>query len=152
MRYFEDFHIGDVFDIGPLTVTQEEIIDFARKYDPQYFHIDPERAKGSIFGGLVASGWHSTALFMRMFVDGLLSQTDSIASPGVDELRWIKPIRPGDTLRGRFIVMDANVSKSRPSMGIVRSRVEMYNQHDEIVMTLSGVHFVGRFAGRAAGS
>lgn len=144
MRYFEDFLVGDVFDLGPLTVTQEEIIAFARQYDPQYFHTDPERAKDSIFGGLVASGWHTTALFMRMFVDGLLSQTDSIASPGVEETSWLKPVRPGDTLRCRFIVTTANISKSRPSMGILRSRIEMYNQRDEQVMTMVGIHFVGR--------
>ena len=144
LYYFEDFHVGDTFDLGALTVTEEEILSFARQFDPQYFHIDPERAKDSIFGGLVASGWHITALFMRLFVDGLLSQTDSIASPGVDEVRWLLPVRPGETLRGRFTVIAASSSRSRPTMGILRSRSELFNQHDELVMTLTGVHFVGR--------
>lgn len=146
MYYFEDFPVGSVFDLGTVTVTEEEIITYARQFDPQYFHIDPERAKDSIFGGLVASGWHSTALFMRLFFDTLLSRTDSIASPGVDEVRWLRPVRPGDTLRGRFTVTAANPSKSRPTMGIVRSRCEMFNQHDELVMTMAGTHFMGRRA------
>jgi acyl dehydratase len=144
MRYFEDFHVGDSFELGPLTVTEEEIIAFAKQYDPQYFHIDPERAKDSIFGGLVASGWHTTALFMRMFVDDVLSKIDSIGSPGVDEVRWLQPVRPNDTLHGRFTVIDARVSKSRPRMGILRSTCEIFNQRGELLMTLKGVHLVGR--------
>ena len=146
MYYFEDFPVGAVFDLGTITVTEEEIISYARQFDPQYFHVDPERARDSIFGGLVASGWHSTSLFMRLFVDTLLSQTDSIASPGVDEVRWLRPVRPGDTLRGRFTVIAASPSKSRPTMGVVRSRCEMFNQHDELVMTIAGIHFMGRGA------
>ena len=144
MYYFEDFPVGAAFDLGTITVTEEEIISYARQFDPQYFHVDPERAKDSIFGGLVASGWHSAALFMRLFVDTLLSQTDSLASPGVDEVRWLQPIRPGDTLRGRFTVIAASPSKSRPTMGVVRSHCEMFNQHDALVMTIVGIHFMGR--------
>jgi len=144
MHYFEDFHTGDSFDLGSLTVTQEEIISFAQHFDSQYFHTDPERARRSIFGGLVASGWHTTALFMRMFVDSLLSHTDSIASPGINELRWLKPVRPNDTLRGRFIVTDTRVSQSRPDIGILYSHCELFNQHNELLMTFNGIHFVGR--------
>lgn len=144
MYYFEDFPVGVTFDLGPLMVTEEQIIAFANQFDPQYFHTDPERARDSIFGGLVASGWHSGALFMRMFYDGLLSETASIASPGLDQLRWLQPVRPGDTLRGRFMVIDARVSKSRPTMGILRSNSEMFNQRDELLMTFTGVHYVGR--------
>ncbi len=144
MRYFEDFHVGDTFELGPLTITAQEIISFAQQYDPQYFHLDPERAKDSIFGGLVASGWHTTALFMRMFVDGVLSKTDSIASPGVDQLRWLQPVRPNDTLHGRFTVIDARISESRPTIGILRSNCEIFNQRNELLMTLNGIHFVGR--------
>jgi acyl dehydratase len=144
MYYFEDFPAGSVFDLGTITVTEKEIIAYARQFDPQYFHVDPERAKESIFGGLVASGSHSLSLFMRLFVDTLLGKTDSIASPGVDEVRWLRPVRPGDTLRGRFTVIAANPSKSRPTMGILRSRCEMFNQRDELVMTFAGTHFIGR--------
>ncbi len=144
MRYYEDFHVGDVFDLGTTSVTQEEIIDFARQFDWQYFHIDPERAKHSIFGGLVASGWHVTALFMRLLVGGLLTQIDSIASPGTDELRWLKPVRPNVVLRGRFTVAGARLSQSRPSLGIVYSYCELFNQHDELLMTFKGTHFIGR--------
>jgi acyl dehydratase len=143
MRYFEDFHIGDTFELGPLTVTQEEIITFARQFDPQYFHTDPQRARESIFGELVASGWHTGSLFMRMFYDDLLSDTASMASPGLDQIRWLKPVRPNDTLRGRFTVIDARLSKSRPGMGILTSRCELFNQRNDLLMTFEGTHFVG---------
>ena len=147
MQYFEDFHIGDTFDLGPLTVTAEEIIAFANQFDPQYFHNDPQRAKDSIFGGLVASGWHAGALFMRMFFDDVLSKTDSIGSPGLDQIRWLLPVRPNDTLHGRFTITDARVSKSRPTIGILRSNGELFNQHNELLMTVIGIHFVGRRSG-----
>src|SRR5438270_1807743 len=92
MYHFEDFHTGDTFELGPLTVTEEEIIAFANQFDPQYFHNDPQRAKGSIFGGLIASGWHVGSLYMRMFFDEVLSKTDSIGSPGIDQVRWLLTI------------------------------------------------------------
>ena len=144
MRYFEDFHIGDTFDLGSLTVTAEEIIAFARQFDPQYFHTDPQRAQDSIFGGLVASGWHTGSLFMRLLVDGLFSKIESIGSPGLDQVRWLQPVRPNDILHGRLTVIDARVSRSRPTMGILRSNCELFNQHNELLMTLIGIHFVGR--------
>jgi acyl dehydratase len=144
MHYFEDFRVGDTFDLGILKVTEEDIITFARQFDPQPFHIDPERAKDSIFGGLVASGWHITSLFMRLFYDGLLHETASMGSPGVDEVRWLKPVRPGDILQGHFIVLESRPSSSRPDLGIIRSRSELLNQAAEVVMSLKGVHFVGR--------
>jgi acyl dehydratase len=144
MRYFEDFQVGDIFDLGSTTVTEEEIIRFARQFDPQPFHTDPVLARDSIFGGLVASGWHTTAMFMRLFFDGLLHETASIASPGVDDVRWLKPVRPGDVLRARFTVIESTPSKSKTSLGIVRSRCEVFNQADELVMSLVGVHFFGR--------
>ncbi len=147
MNYFEDFHIGDTFDLGPLTVTAEEIIAFANQFDPQYFHIDPQRAKDSIFGGWVASAWHAGALFMRMFFDEVLSKTNSIGSPGLDQIRWLQPVRPNDTLHGRFTIIDARVSKSRPTIGILRSNGELFNQHNELLMTVIGIHFVGRRSG-----
>ncbi len=147
MRYFEDFQVGDSFELGPLTVTAEEIITFARQFDPQYFHIDPERAKDSIFGGLVASGCHVMALFMRMFVDGVLGKIESIGSPGVDQIRWLRPVRPDDTLHGRFTVVDVRGSRSRPAMGILRSNCELFNQRNELLMTMIGIHYVGRRPG-----
>jgi acyl dehydratase len=147
IRYFEDFHVGDTFDLGSIQVTEEEIFAFARQFDPQPFHIDPERAKDSIFHGLVASGWHTSALFMRLLVDGLLQETISIGSPGVDELRWRNPVRPGDRLRATLTVVECNPSRSRPYMGVVRSACEMFNQKDEVVLTLSGIHFFGRRPG-----
>jgi acyl dehydratase len=144
MRYFEDFHVGDTFDLGNVSVTQEEIISFARQYDPQPFHVDPELAKNSFFGGLVASGWHISALFMRLFVDALLNKSASLASPGVEDVHWLRPVRPGDTLHARFIVVESKPSKSRPNMGVIYSRCEMFNQHGEVVMELAGIHFFGR--------
>ncbi|HEY7350760.1 MAG TPA: MaoC family dehydratase [Ktedonobacterales bacterium] len=144
IRYFEDFHVGEIIVLGAAQVTAEEIITFAKQFDPQPFHLDPEQARDSIFGGLVASGWHTTGLFMRLLVDGLLRETISIGSPGVDEVRWPRPVRPGDMLRACFTVLECTPSKSRPQMGILRSKCELFNQHDEVVMTLVGVHFVGR--------
>lgn len=144
VRYFEDFHVGDIFELGPLRVTQEEIIAFAKQFDPQYFHTDPQRAGDSFFGELVASGWHTCALFMRMFVDDLLGDTASMGSPGLDQIRWLKPARPNDTLRGRFTVTDARSSKSRPTVGILISHCEVFNQHNELLMTLDGTHFIGK--------
>jgi acyl dehydratase len=145
IRYFEDFHVGDIIDLGATpVVTAGEIIAFARQFDPQPFHLDAERARDSIFGQIVASGWHTGSLLMRLLVDGLINQTISMGSPGVDEIRWLRPLRPGDALHARFIVLETTPSKSRPNMGIVRSRCELFNQDDELIMTLVGVHFVGR--------
>jgi acyl dehydratase len=146
-RYFEDFHVGDIFDLGSIEVTEEEILAFARRFDPQPFHLDPERAKDTIFHGLAASGWHTTALFMRLLADGLLQETISMGSPGVDEVRWRQPVRPGDRLRATLTVLECNPSRSRPTMGIVRSACEMFNQQNEVVLTLFGIHFFGRRPG-----
>ena len=145
IRYFEDFHVNDTFDLGTTPqVTAQEIIAFASQFDPQPFHLDPEAAKASAFGQLVASGWHTVALLMRLLVDGLLNQTISMGSPGVDEVRWLRPLRPGDALHARFIVLDATPSRSKATMGIIRSRMEAWNQDDELVMTMVGIHFLGR--------
>lgn len=144
MYYYEDFHVGDTFDLGPLSVTEEEIIAFARQFDPQYFHLDPERAKDSIYGGLIASGWHAGALFTRMYVDGLLNEMAGMGSPGLEQIRWLQPVRPGDTLHGRLTVVEARVSKSRPDMGILRVNCEMFNQQHALLMTISGTNYVAR--------
>lgn len=143
-RYFEDFHVGEVIDLGSVSVTQEEILAFARQFDPQPFHVDLERAKTAVFGELVASGWHTGSLFMRLLCDQLLNDTVSMASPGLDEVRWRKPVRPGDTLHAQLTVVECTPSRSRPSMGVMRSRCEMFNQHNELVMSFAGIHFFGR--------
>ena len=135
-KYLEDFVVGQVFKpSGRVQVTKDEIIAFAKKFDPQYFHLDEEAAKNSIFGRLVASGWHTAAMTMRLFVEHYLSKVATLPSPGIDELRWVRPVRPGDTLRVRVTVLEANRSRSKPDRGMVRSLVEVLNQNDELVMS-----------------
>ncbi len=147
-RYWEDFVPGEVLELGrTVPVTQEAILAFARQFDPQYFHTDPEKAKGSIFGGLVASGWHTAAMVMRLWVDEIVSHTVSMGSPGVEDLRWPAPVRPGDTLTARAVVLETRPSKSRPEMGLVRWRAETYNQRDELVFSMTGTSFIGRGPG-----
>lgn len=138
--YFEDIAIGDSFDFGPLTVSREEAIAFAAEFDPQPFHLSDEAAATTHFGTLSASGWHSTALFMKMFVAEIQKQPGrqaaSLGAIGVDELRWLRPVRPGDTLRGINVVIDKKVSATRPEMGIVRNQVTIFNQKDQPVLTM----------------
>ncbi len=144
MQYFEDFHTGQVIELGSRAVGQAEIIAFAGAYDPQYFHTDPEAAKQSIWGGLVASGWHTASLFMRLLVDGHLRDVVSIASPGVDEIRWLKPVRPGDHLTGRLTVLEMTPSKSGAARGTMKTLGEVFNQRGELVMTLRAISIIGR--------
>ncbi len=143
-RYFEDFFEGLTVDLGTGAFTADGIIDFARQFDPQPMHTDPVAAEESIYGGLIASGWLTAATYMRLLVDSVIGQSDSIGSPGIDNLRWLKPVRPGDTLHGRFTVVEAKLSRSRPAWGIVRSRGEMVNQDNEVVMQVEAVNFFGR--------
>ncbi|HEV8029086.1 MAG TPA: MaoC family dehydratase [Stellaceae bacterium] len=144
-RYLEDFHPGEVIELGSRTVSAEEIIAFARQFDPQYFHIDPERAKASPFGGLIASGWHTVAMYMRLVVDRFISgMAESMGSPGVDGIRWLKPVRPGDTLMGRSTVVEIIPSKSRADRGTLKSLGELVNQHGEVVMQMNSVGFFAR--------
>lgn len=143
-HYFEDFVEGQTVELGAFSLSEEEIIDFASKYDPQPMHIDPEAARQSIYGGLIASGWHTAASYMRLVVDNVLAGTDSIGSPGVDQLRWLKPVRPGDSLTARFHILETRTSNSRPERGIVRSRGELLNQAGDVVMTCEAVNFFGR--------
>ena len=143
-RYFEDFFEGLTVDLGNVEFTAEGIIEFARAYDPQPMHTSADAARDSIYGGLIASGWHTAGAYMRLLVDSVIGQSDSLGSPGIDSLRWLKPVRPGDTLRGSFTVVEAKESRSRPDMGIVRSRGEMLNQDNEVVMQLEAVNFFGR--------
>src|SRR5688572_26682859 len=128
MRYFEDFTPGQTIELGRRSITRDEIIAFAREFDPQPFHLDEEAAKTTIYGGLIASGWHTAAISMRLLYDGLVKDTVSLGSPGVDELRWVKPVRPGDTLSARLTVLECVPSRSKPDRGIVRSTIEMLNQ------------------------
>src|SRR5208283_4515785 len=141
-RYFEDYLPGAVHEFGSITIEQHEIIEFARRFDPQSFHIDPEKAKQTVFGGLIASGWHTASLAMRLLVDNYVSKVASLGSPGVDEVRWRKPVRPGDTLSVRVTVLEAKLSRSKPGQGTTRSLVEVLNQHREVVMTWKGIGLV----------
>jgi acyl dehydratase len=143
-RYFEDYVAGDVHACGSIAVRADEVIAFARRFDPQTFHVDPEGAKHTPFGGLIASGWHTAALAMRLFVDHYLTHVASLASPGLNELSWRQPVRPGDTLSVRVTVLEATPSKSKPDRGIVTSLVEAFNQRDEVVMMFRCVNFIGR--------
>ena len=131
-------------ELGSRTVTKEEIIAFAREFDPQPFHLDEEAAKQTIYGGLLASGWHTGSLMMRLLYDGLLRETLSLGSPGIDELRWLRPVRPGDTLSGRLTVLECIPSRSKPDRGLLRSLMEMRNQHGEVVLTIKGLGLFGR--------
>ncbi|MBV8904729.1 MAG: MaoC family dehydratase [Acidobacteriia bacterium] len=145
-RYFEDYVPGRIYEFGTIPVSEAEIVDFAQQFDPQYFHTDPEKAKASRFGGLVASGWHTTALVMRLFVDQFLSHVASLASPGVDEIRWPNPVRPGDNLRLRVTILEARPSRTKPDRGVVRNRIEAFNQRDEPVLSMIGISIIGRRA------
>jgi acyl dehydratase len=144
LRYFEDFAEGDTVDLGTFSYTPEDIMRFAREFDPQPMHTDPDAARESIYGGLIASGWQTATSYMRHLVDGIMLDSSSLGSPGIDKLRWLKPVRPGDTLRARFTVLEARPSNSRPDWGIVRSRGELVNQNDEVVMDVEAVNFFGR--------
>ena len=141
-RYFEDYVDGAVHDFGSIAVKESEVVDFAKRFDPQPFHMNPELAKHSIYGGLIASGWHSASLMMRLFVEHYLSHVASLGSPGVDELRWLKPVRPGDVLSLRVTVSKTSRSRSKPDRGIVHSYVETLNQNGEVVMTMKALNFL----------
>ena len=151
MLYFEDFPPGDVRESPPRTITREEMVDFARKYDPQPFHLDDEAAKKTIYGGLIGSGWLTVSVMMRLLWDTMLKDTVSLGSPGSDEIRWLKPVRPGDTLRARFTVVEAIPSRSKPDRGVVKTFTEILNQHEEIVMTMRGLGMFGRRPAAATG-
>lgn len=141
-RYFEDYRVGMVSKFGEVTVTAEEIVEFARRYDPQEMHIDPVAAAHGAFGGLIASGWHTGSMMMRLFAEHYLSKVAGLASPGIDELRWVRPVRPGDRLRVRVTVLEANRSRSKPDRGMVRSLVEVLNQNDEVVMSMKPMNLL----------
>jgi len=142
--YLEDFTPGQVRESPARTLTKDEIVTFARQYDPQPFHVDEDAARHSVFGGLIASGWQTIGIMMRLMWDTFLSDTASLGSPGCDEIRWLAPVRPGDALRARFTVTDVVPSRSKPDRGIVRTFTEVLNQRDEVVMTVRGLGMFGR--------
>ncbi len=141
-RCLEDYVVGSVSEFGSIAVKEADIIDFARRFDPQVFHTDPEAAQKSIYGGLIASGWHTASMMMRLIVEHYLPGARSLGSPGIDELRWIRPVRPGDELSVRVTVMEANRSSSKPDRGIVRSFIEVFNQNHEVVLTVNAVNLL----------
>ncbi len=145
MKYLEDLVVGARASFGAYQVTRAEVLEFATKYDPQAFHLDDAAAAATHFGRLSASGWHSCAMVMRMFVDNM-SQTNiaGLGSPGVDEIRWIKPVYPGDTLRVETECLELRPSRTKPDIGSLHSRATVYNQHDVIVMTMISIGLVQR--------
>jgi acyl dehydratase len=144
VRYWEDIKEGEAVELGSRTLDKERMVAFAREFDPQPFHTDEKAAEASIYGGLIASGWLTGSVLMRIFYDGYLKDTAGLGSPGIDELRWLKPVRPGDTLSARLTVLETAASRSKHDRGIVRSLMEVLNQHGEIVMTTKGVNFFKR--------
>jgi len=141
---WEDFKVGDVAEMGRHTFNEEEIVSFGRQYDPQPFHVDKAEAAKGPYGGLIASGWQVCAIGMRLAEETVLSRTDSHGSPGVEKVRWLKPVRPGDTLTYRMTVLESRASASRPEVGLVKHRWEAFNQSGELVFTLEGWAFFGR--------
>lgn len=137
-RYFEDYTVGEVAEFGDYPVSAEEIVAFARAYDPQPFHLDEQAGRQSHFGGLVASGWMSCAIVMRLCCDHFIPPASAMGSPGVDALRWLRPVRPGDRLRARVTVLAARRSASRPDRGVVTLLQEAVNQHGDTVVSYKG--------------
>ncbi len=141
---FEDFAPGQIYRLGTYEMTADEIVEFAQRFDPQPFHVDETAAAASPFGGLIASGWHTASVFMRLYVDTVLTGSTSMGSPGIEQLRWRAPVRPGDILTGAFIVESVQPSSRRADRGTVFFRGEMTNQHDTTVLTMSGRGYFGR--------
>ncbi len=141
-RHFEDYVPGSVFEFGSISLSQPEMIDFARRYDPQPMHTDPEAATKGPYGGIIASGWHTGGAMMRLYVDNYLPGEASLGSPGVDELRWLLPVRPDDRLRIRVSVLETRRSRTKPDRGIVRSLIEVLNQKDEVVMSMRALNLM----------
>ena len=141
-RYFEDYTAGAVYEYGYATVTEAEIIEFAQQFDPQPMHVDPVYAATGPFGGIIASGWHTAGIFMRLYAGHYLSRVASLASPGIDEIRWPSPLRPGDTLRIRTTILETRRSRSKPDRGLVRTQGEMFTADDRQVLSLVALNFL----------
>jgi acyl dehydratase len=142
--HYEDFPVGEVVEFGDRLVTADEIVAFAKDWDPQPFHLDAEAAKNSQIGELIASGWHSGAMLIRMMCDAYLLESASEGAPGIDEIRWLKPVRPGDRLRARRTTVSARPSRSRPQIGVIEFHHELSNQNGETVLTMRGPSFIRR--------
>ncbi len=139
IEYLDDFQPGQVFELGSFTLTEAEIIDFATRFDPQSFHVDPDAARESVFGGLIASGWHTVSCVMRLMVDNLIPAKSSLGSPGIDNLRWLKPVRPGVEYRAVYMVDSVRESRSKPDRGMISTTTDLFDPDGEKVMTFSGV-------------
>ncbi|MDP6568108.1 MAG: MaoC family dehydratase [Alphaproteobacteria bacterium] len=141
VTYLEDIALGEEREFGRYEVTEDEIIEFARQYDPQPFHTDPEAAKDSIYGGLIASGWHTCAMYMRMICDDRVDDggLSAMGSPGFDDLKWLQPVRPGDVLSVRSKVISTTPSQRRPDRGTLRVRTRIVNQHGEVVAEMTNL-------------
>ena len=145
MKYLDDINVGERAAFGSYQVTREEVIGFASKYDPQPFHLDDEAAAKTYFGRVSASGWHTCAMTMRMLVEHFMKDRQaSLGSPGIDQLRWLKPVYPGDTLRVETVVTEVRPSRTRPDMGSVHSDLTVFNQSDEAVMTMKSIGLLRR--------
>jgi len=141
-RWFEDYVVGTTAELGSVEVEEDELVDFGRRFDPQPFHVDREAAASGPFGGLIASGWHTCALMMRLFAREYLSPVSSLGSPGVDELRWLRPVRPGDQLTLRTTVEEARLSRSKPDRGLLRTRAELRNGDGDVVLSLRALNLI----------
>jgi acyl dehydratase len=142
--FWEDFTVGERFDMGRHTFTESEIVEFARRFDPQPFHVDPQAAKDGFFGGVIASGWHTCSVAMRLMVESYLGQAASLGAPGVDQVRWPQPVRPGDTLAFSREVLAARPSATRPGVGLVKHRFEAVNQRGELALAMESWGMFGR--------
>lgn len=141
-RYLEDYEPGSVHVFGTISIEEADIIEFARRFDPQIFHTSRRAARKTMFGGVIASGWHTASLMMRLFVDHYLSSVASLGSPGVDELRWKEPVRPGDILSLRVTVVETKRSRSKPDRGVLISFIEVINQKNSVVMSMRAVNLL----------
>lgn len=144
LMYLEDFQPGQTFDLGSIEVTHEQVVEFAKQFDPQPFHIDVDAGGQSIFGGLIASGWHTCSLMMRMLVDNLFSRTATLGSPGVNQIRWILPVRPGDTLTASTRVLAVTSSVSKPDRGTIEFHYDVRNQNGQAVLAMQGISMFRR--------
>ncbi len=144
MRYFEDFKVGDTEEFGNYKTSQEDIIEFATEFDPQPFHIDPDAAKEHFFGGIIASGWHTGSMLMRMIVDNQVLASSSMGSPGIDELRWIQPVRPSEILNAQSEVLSSTPHKYKDDRGFVKFKHTILNQNREIKMTMISTILFGK--------
>ena len=141
-RWFEDYPVGSTGEYGPIPVAEDDVVDFGRRFDPQPFHVDAEAAAASPFGGLIASGWHTCALMMRLLATEYLSPVSSLGSPGVDELRWLAPVRPGDELTLRTLVEEARLSRTKPDRGVLRTRIDLVDGAGTVVLSMVAMKLV----------